>query len=187
LVSATAAADDETWLEAFHAGERGVLAAVYQEHFAAVDRAVGRALSGADQETVVHDVFCRLVQSRKMREGFHGGALGAWLSTVAHHAAIDYLRRHRRESLRGPAEMAELVDRGAEPAAPALDAAQIVERFRRERLPAKWQRVFEARFLRALSQAEAAAELGISRTTLAYQELRVRRLLQRFVLNRRPP
>jgi RNA polymerase sigma-70 factor (ECF subfamily) len=187
LVSAIATAADETWLEAFHAGDRKVLTAMYQEYFAVVNRAVGRALSGADQETVVHDVFCRLVQSRKMREGFHGGALGAWLATVAHHAAIDYLRRHRRETLRGPAEMAELVDRGAEPAAPAADAARIVERFCRERLPAKWQRVFDARFLRALSQAEAAAELGISRTTLAYQELRIRRLLQRFVLDRRPP
>jgi RNA polymerase sigma-70 factor, ECF subfamily len=187
LVTATAIAPTpETWLHAFHAGDRCVLEEVYREHVSAVDRAVGRVLRGADRETVVHDVFCRLVQSRSMREGFRGGALSPWLATVAHNAAIDYVRRYRRETLRDPDEMSQLVDRGADPE-DALDAGRIVERFRRERLPAKWHGVLDARFVRGLSQAEAARELGITRTTLAYQELRVRALLKRFVLeNRRP-
>jgi RNA polymerase sigma-70 factor (ECF subfamily) len=42
--------------------------------------------------------------------------------------------------------------------------------------------VFETRFLLGLEQKEAAARLGISRTTLAYQEYRVKALLRRFVL-----
>ena len=61
----------------------------------------------------------------------------------------------------------------------------MIERFRREVLPAKWADVFEHRFLRQLSQAEAAELLGIGRTTLAYQETRVRRLLRRFLLKGR--
>ncbi|NPC78158.1 RNA polymerase subunit sigma-70, partial [Pyxidicoccus fallax] len=54
--------------------------------------------------------------------------------------------------------------------------------FRREHLPAKWAPVFEARFVRQLSQREAAAALGLHRTTLAYQELRIRSLLKKFLL-----
>ena len=42
--------------------------------------------------------------------------------------------------------------------------------------------VFEARFVRQLTQREAASTLGISRTTLAYQEHRIRKLLRKHLL-----
>jgi RNA polymerase sigma-70 factor (ECF subfamily) len=58
-----------------------------------------------------------------------------------------------------------------------------VERFCREHLPAKWAKVFDARFLRQLPQREAARELGIQRSTLAYQEQQVRELLTAFLLS----
>src|SRR5437868_4527758 len=45
------------WLDEFHAGDPAVMRQCYVEHFAAVDRAVGRILQGADKETVVHEVF----------------------------------------------------------------------------------------------------------------------------------
>jgi hypothetical protein len=61
-------------------------------------------------------------------------------------------------------------------------AQAVIGRFRREVLPEKWRSVFEARFIRQLSQREAATEIGITRTTLAYQEMRVRSLLERFLL-----
>jgi RNA polymerase sigma-70 factor (ECF subfamily) len=57
----------------------------------------------------------------------------------------------------------------------------VLERFR-DILPKKWQRVFQKRFVEGLEQQEAADALDMSRTTLAYQEYRIRRLLQRFVL-----
>jgi RNA polymerase sigma-70 factor (ECF subfamily) len=50
-------------------------------------------------------------------------------------------------------------------------------------LPPAWLDVFQARFIDHLSQCEAAARLGKRRTTLAYQELRIRRLLRKFLLD----
>jgi RNA polymerase sigma-70 factor (ECF subfamily) len=51
-------------------------------------------------------------------------------------------------------------------------------------LPAKWDRVFVMRFLEQQDQPTAARSLGMARTTLAYQEYRIRKLLERFVLRR---
>jgi RNA polymerase sigma-70 factor (ECF subfamily) len=68
-----------------------------------------------------------------------------------------------------------------------LDAKVLVERFRRDCLPQEWAGVFDARFLRQVPQREAARELGIRRTTLAYRELRIRRLLSRFLFRTKQP
>jgi hypothetical protein len=59
------------------------------------------------------------------------------------------------------------------------DARITVGGFQREHL----EGVFEARFLRQLSPREAAQPLGVPRTTLVYQEQRVRALLEQFVLD----
>jgi RNA polymerase sigma-70 factor (ECF subfamily) len=64
---------------------------------------------------------------------------------------------------------------------PKAEARLVLERFGGV-LPRKWQRVFQKRFVEGLEQKEAADALAMSRTTLAYQEYRIRRLLRRFVL-----
>jgi RNA polymerase sigma-70 factor (ECF subfamily) len=166
---------DDAWLARFHAGERALLAQIYEEHFDDVYRAVGRIVRDADQETVVHELFCRLCASAAMRQGFRGGSLAAWLTTVSKNQAIDFARRYQRE-----APLDEAADQPVAGHDDAAEARLLVERFRAECLPAKWLGVFETRFLEQLSQREAAARLGISRTTLAYQELRVRRLVEKF-------
>ncbi|MCA9665992.1 MAG: sigma-70 family RNA polymerase sigma factor [Myxococcales bacterium] len=171
-----------SWLDRFHDGDRAVLEQCYREHFDTVARAVSRYLQGADQETVVHDVFYALLSQREMREGFRGGAIAAWLTTVGRNRAVDYLRRHRRvRSLEANGEGG-----GLEPAAPgpgpdaSAEASLLLDKIRAQ-LPDKWRPVFEARFVLQLSQREAAAQIGITRTTLAYRELRVRALLGRIV------
>lgn len=173
------------WLSLFHRGDRATFEALYREHFATVDGAVARSLRGADRETVVHEVFYHLMTSAEARRGFHGGSLSAWLSTLARNKAIDYLRRQRREEPMGtdPEEFGNPVasqafDRRAE-------ARLILERFRETVVPEKWRSVFDARFLRELDQPQAAKELGISRTTLAYREYRIRGMMRRFVLGGR--
>lgn len=176
--------DDAVWLERFWAGEREVLAQCYREFFPVVAHAVGSILQGADQETVIHEVFYALIASAEMRRSFGGGALGAWLRTVARHRAIDFARRRGRELSLPPEDFERARGSSPPPSAEALDARLITERFKAT-LPPKWARVFEARFCRQLTQHEAARLLGISRTTLAYQELRVRQRLRRFVLSRR--
>jgi RNA polymerase sigma-70 factor (ECF subfamily) len=62
------------------------------------------------------------------------------------------------------------------------DARLLLERFCRDVLPTKWRPVFETCFVRQLTQRDAARELGISRTTLLYQQHRVRALLRKFLL-----
>ncbi|WP_224368265.1 RNA polymerase sigma factor [Hyalangium versicolor] len=174
----------DRWLLDFHAGRRSVLEQCYRELYPTVQRAVGRVLTGADQETVIHEVFYRLISREELRRSFRGGSLKAWIATVAYHQALEYVRRLQRE--RGALEQARdlgVVEADAVEASDSeCEARILIERFRRECLPEKWHAVFEARFLKQLPQREAARELGMHRTTLAYQELRIRALLRRFLL-----
>jgi RNA polymerase sigma-70 factor (ECF subfamily) len=175
------------WLADFHAGDRVVLERCYRDSYRSVIRAVGRLLRGADAETVTHEVFYRLLSNARFRENFQGGSLDAWLAQVATNLARDLLRRQRREQPEEAGRDAEAraeADKRAEGAtfADQVEAKLLVERFRAERLPPEWGPVFDARFLRQLPQREAALELGIPRTTLVYQEQRVRALLEDFLL-----
>ena len=174
---------EDAWLQDFHAGERACLERCYREQLGTVDRAVAAIVSGgADRETLVHEVFFRLLNEEALRRKFRGGSLAAWLRVVARNQAIDFARRRRIE--------VRIAD---EPAAPAesaagpwleekIDVRLTLERFHQQVLPRKWQRVFTARFVEQQDQPAAARSLGMSRTTLAYQEYRIRKLLRRFVL-----
>jgi RNA polymerase sigma-70 factor (ECF subfamily) len=172
---------EERWLADFHRGDRETFETLYREYFTTVDGAVARVLAGADKETVIHDVFCQLMTRAEVRSAFRGGSFGAWLGTLARNRAVDF---HRRRKLEQPM--------GADPEAfggtletqsfePKAEARLVLERFSGI-LPEKWRRVFEKRFVEGLEQQEAANALEMSRTTLAYQEYRIRRLLRRFVL-----
>lgn len=171
-------ADDPPFpLDAFHTGDRTLLARCYQDHFAAVEQAVGSLLSGADKETVVQDIFVQMLSDAAFRLNFQGGSLGAWLNQIARNRAIDYRRRvYDRERTLESAGLDREVR--AQDMEARLDARAFLSELRR-RLPAKWLPVFEARFVRGLSQREAAESLGLSRTTLAYQDLQIRRVLRR--------
>ena len=175
------AGDGATWLAAFHAGDRGVLETCYRDHFAAALGAARRVLRDVDAETVTHEVFLRLLSEPKVRESFRGGNLGAWLVQVATRAAIDHYRRLRRETepVDDHTAAANSDPRSADD---ELEAKMLVERFVDEHLPPQWRGVFEVRFLRQLPQRDAARELGMHRTTLVYQEQRIRALLERFLM-----
>jgi len=174
--------EGDGWLGQFHVGAQSAIESCYRDHFARVDRAVGSVLDGADKETVVHDVFFRLMTNERLRLAFTGGSFGAWISTVARNQAIDYRRRRKLETPMGsPSDMPDDVE-NATTIDSRVEAQLMVERFRAECLPAKWSPVFEARFVEQLDQSEAARRLGVSRTTLIYQEFRVRTLLRRYFL-----
>lgn len=169
----------------FHDGDRATFTTLYEDHFTTVERAVGRILQGADKETVIHEVFYQLMTNANVRLRFRGGSLQAWLTTLAKNRAIDFQRRRQLER-----PMGTDLERFGAPAStrsfePEMLARLLLQRFRATVLPAKWRRVFDARFVQQLDQREAAEELGMSRTTLAYQEYRVRRLLRRFALGGR--
>jgi RNA polymerase sigma-70 factor, ECF subfamily len=170
-----------SWLERFHAGDRAVLDEVYRGHVDVVHRSAGGVLDGADLETVVHEVFFRVMASGDLRKAFHGGDLAAWLVVVARNHAIDYVRRRNREQPAGLAVIGA-PDVPSPGGASRAEAALLIHKFCAEVLPAKWRPVFEARFVQHLTQTEAAAALRMRRTTLVYQELRIRGLLNGFLL-----
>lgn len=178
--AADARAHDE-WLRSFHRGDRDTLARCYEDHVSTVAWAVGQVLQGVDRENVVHDVFCRLLANEALRRNFAGGNFGAWLITVARRQAIDYRRRRDHEQPADPEALEEVASRPPVDLVGTLELRALAERFSKV-LPAKWVPVFRARFVEQLDQREAARRLGMHRTTLAYQELQVRRLLRRFVL-----
>lgn len=183
------AAQDDPWLRAFHAGQRDCLEGCYRDHLDTVVQAIGGLLTGADRETLVHEVFFRLLSDASLRQSFTGGAFASWLRVVARHQAIDYARRRRLE-VRFAGDPG-----GPPPDAPCpppsfeeqFDVRWTLERFRARCLPVKWRPVFDARFVEHHDQPTAARRLGMSRTTLAYQEYRIRRLLRRFVLRGESP
>lgn len=172
----------DSWLADFHAGRKRTLEECYKSHYGDVARAAERVLGAADSETVTHEVFYRLLTEPEMRQSFRGGNLRGWLVQIAANRAIDVARRLRREQA-DPTEDAVGVD---VPIAPrfddAVDAKMLIDRFVREKLPAGLAGVFDARFIRQLPQREAATELGMQRTTLVYQEQRIRELLRKFLL-----
>ena len=181
----SAVARPDAWLRAFHAGERACLERCYKEHLDTVAQAVGGVVRGADRETLVHEVFFRLLSDPSLRHSFHGGAFPSWLRVVARNQAIDYARRRclevRLTDAAGGGAPADVVF-DPSPLEAQFDVRWTLERFRECCLPAKWRAVFDARFVAHHDQPTAARAIGMSRTTLAYQEHRIRRLLRRFVL-----
>ena len=178
---------DDVWLEAFHGGERACMEECYRTHVASVDQAVGAILKGADRETVIHEVFFRLLTEESFRRRFQGGSLATWLRVVARNQAIDHARHHRREILTpDPAGVGDDEKGQEDPLDQRADVRLTLRRFRAEVLPPKWDRVFMARFVEQQDQRDAARALRIPRTTLVYQEHRIRTLLRRFVLKGEP-
>jgi RNA polymerase sigma-70 factor (ECF subfamily) len=172
----------DAWLRAFHAGERTCLERCYLDHLDTVAQAVGGVVQeGADRETLVHEVFFRLLSDASLRQSFTGGAFPSWLRVVARNQAIDYARRRRLEVELPDDPPADVVF-DPSPLEVQFDVRWTLERFREFCLPAKWRAVFDARFVAHHDQPTAARAIGMSRTTLAYQEHRIRRLLRRFVL-----
>jgi RNA polymerase sigma-70 factor (ECF subfamily) len=180
LLAASVGPEDPSWIDGFRRGDRQILADCYRSYYRVVETAIGGLLGAADRETVIHEVFFRLLSDGSMRESFTGASLGAWLSSIARNRALDVSRRARREVLFTPMERADT--EGEVRADEVAMMCLLLERFQREHVPPAWAPVFEARFLRDLSQREAARCLGMRRTTLAYRELALRRRLRRFML-----
>jgi RNA polymerase sigma-70 factor (ECF subfamily) len=173
-----ASRDPDRWTQAFHRGGHAVIAAVYREHFGTVKAAVSGVVPGADSETVIHAVFLRMMTSAELREAYQSGSFSSWLFTVAKRQAIDYARKREREQ---PAGLTPEPEQRACEVEAKMEARALIRRFRDHVLPAEWVSVFDARFVNQLDQRDAARSIGMPRTTLAYRELRIRRLLRKFL------
>jgi RNA polymerase sigma factor (sigma-70 family) len=97
---ARTAGDDARLMAAFARGDAAAFDALYARHQAALYRFVRRLLGrelAAQADEVFQDTWLRVVQSRERFTSDGGASFRTWLFTLAHHRAIDQLRRSGRE------------------------------------------------------------------------------------------
>jgi len=93
------ARDDEALMLAYGAGDATAFEELYARHHAALYRFVRRLLGrqlAAQVDEAYQDTWLKVVQSRSQWEP-RGARFRTWLFTLAHHRAIDLLRRSGRE------------------------------------------------------------------------------------------
>ncbi|CAN5598231.1 hypothetical protein BH09MYX1_BH09MYX1_41710 [soil metagenome] len=113
LVPGSGAAGDSALLSAeelaaaVQSGDRSVAAALYEQLFPSVDRAIVRVLGrrGPDHDDLLQSAFEQIVRS--IGRGRFSGAstLATWASSIACHVALNVIRSRRRER--------RVIDRGA--------------------------------------------------------------------------
>lgn len=178
-------------LSGFYAGKRDVLAKLYRQHAGTLERAVSRYCRGADLECIIHNVFVSLIEDEAIRRQFKGGNIGAWLSTIASHRAIDYLRRRQRITLYDdPISLEGALDPiDVESELLKADQMKTLERLLHDFFATTFTtpkshdlaNVFVLRFQEHLPQHEAAKRLGIPPTTLIRREAQIMKKLQLFL------
>ena len=111
--------DDDALMRAFAQGDARAFERLYARHHAALYRFVRRVLgreAGTQADEVFQDTWLRVVSARE-RWAPQGATFRTWLFTLAHHRAIDQLRKSGREiSL-------DHGDDEREPWQPAVDSA----------------------------------------------------------------
>ena len=91
--------NDDVLMTAYARGDAQAFERLYARHQAALYRFVRRLLGGAlaaQADEVFQDTWLRVVQSRT-RWDPQGASFRTWLFTLAHHRAIDLLRKSGRE------------------------------------------------------------------------------------------
>jgi RNA polymerase sigma-70 factor (ECF subfamily) len=144
--------------ERARAGDRDALGLLLDRHAPRLRSAVIAAgVGSAEAEDVVHEAIARALEHwTGLRTN---GALEAWLSVIARNAAIDWLRRRRREQQHiaepGPAVAADVAEQ-LRPAASSAEGLSIPG------LTAQAMAILRLRYEESLSGPEIAARLGIS-------------------------
>lgn len=114
-------AADDTLMAAYAGGDAAAFERLYERHQAAlyryVRRVLGRGLASHADE-VFQDAWLRVVHARE-RWAPQGASFRTWLFTLAHHRAVDVLRRSGREV---SIHQGDDEDDGAEPWQPEADA-----------------------------------------------------------------
>jgi RNA polymerase sigma factor (sigma-70 family) len=118
---ANTADDDDALMRAFAAGVAGAFERLYARHEKPLYRFVRRLLGQAaatQADEVFQDTWLRAIQAREQWQP-QGARFRTWLFTIAHHRAIDCLRKSGREVQ----SFADLGDEEAEPWQPDGDGA----------------------------------------------------------------
>lgn len=171
---------DEVLAERLVAGDVGALEQLYERHSRAVFSLALKLLSEREAaEEIVQETFLKLWQ-RPDAYSPERGRLIAWLLGVAHHRAVDRLRRRRLEQKYGASQQAlEPLVTERDPVDDVLQSlsGEAVARALRQ-LPTAQRVAVEMAYLRGLTQVEIATALGEplgtikTRLRLAMQKLR---------------
>jgi RNA polymerase sigma-70 factor (ECF subfamily) len=92
--------DDDTLMRAYAAGDGTAFERLYDRHQAALYRFVHRLLgreAGSQADEVFQDTWLRAIEARHRWQP-QGASFRTWLFTLAHHRAVDCLRRSGRET-----------------------------------------------------------------------------------------
>jgi RNA polymerase sigma factor (sigma-70 family) len=119
-MTAAQADDDDALMRAFAQGDARAFERLYARHHGALYRFVRRLLgreAGTQCDEVFQDTWLRVVNARQ-RWSAQGATFRTWLFTLAHHRAIDVLRKSGRE-VSSSADDDD--DGGREPWQPAAD------------------------------------------------------------------
>lgn len=95
----TAEPDDDRLMQAWVAGDTRAFEALYRRHQAPLWRFVRRVLgpaAAAQVDEVFQDTWQRVIAARE-RWAPQGASFRTWLFTLAHHRAVDCLRKSGRE------------------------------------------------------------------------------------------
>lgn len=98
-MDATPPPDDDALMRAYARGDVAAFEALYARHRGALYRFVRRLLGAAaatQADEVFQDTWLRVIQARE-RWAPQGASFRTWLFTLAHHRAIDCLRKSGRE------------------------------------------------------------------------------------------
>lgn len=171
---------DEALAERLGGGDVGALEQLYERHSRAVFSLSLKLLAEREAaEEIVQETFLKLWQ-RPDAYSPDRGRLIAWLLGVAHHRAVDRLRRRKLEQRYGASQQAlEPIVSDRDPVDDVLNAlsSEAVARALRE-LPTAQRIAVELAYLRGLTQVEIAATLNEplgtikTRLRLAMQKLR---------------
>lgn len=156
-----ATAHDEQLAAALLARDASALAQLYERYGRVVYGLALRMLSDREAaEELVQEVFLRL-WNHPERYLSERGRFVAWLLSVAHHRAVDLLRRRRVQHPAADGDPAELAGDAEDPEeAAAVSELRQGVRQALASLPDTQRRALELAYFGGLSQTEIAAHLG---------------------------
>jgi RNA polymerase sigma-70 factor (ECF subfamily) len=170
---------------ALRAGEAGALTEVYDRFHRAVYGVAFRVTTdGTHAEDVLQEVFVSLWQRPEAYDP-ERGSLGTWLTSAAHHKAVDLVRREeslrrRRDQVAIQVEQDLRDDAGREPVDEAAAERWQADRVRRALadLPEPQRRAMVLAYFGGYTQREVAAVTGVPLGTVKTRMLAAMRKLR---------
>ena len=155
--------------------ESAAFTSLYEKEAVGLRRSSARIVGDRHHgEDLAHNALLKALLSPD-RDAKHELSRGAWLQRVAHNGALDHMRRERRFSPEGPAEMSCRCEEGIQ--GPQWGSSGRIH-MAITQLSALQRDVIRLRYEEERDPAEAGRELGKSADAVRHLELRALRALR---------